>query len=102
MTFVLAPNGGDVDGDKEVLDAKLRRALTDFYREEFLRHLQHLETNGFVHDGNRAVMDRACAKLLTDLETVCSRAEFPAVAETLLQSFEALTRLSELAPRTRH
>jgi hypothetical protein len=55
-----------VEGDKEALDANTRRALSDFYREEFLRHLQHLESNGFVHDGNRAVMDRACAKLMTD------------------------------------
>jgi hypothetical protein len=91
-----------VEGDKEALDADTRRALSDFYREEFLRHLQHLESNGFVHDGNRAVVDRACAKLMTDLERVCGRADFPAVAETLLQSFEALTRLSELAPRSGH
>lgn len=91
-----------MDGDKQVLDAAHRRALTDFYREEFLRHLQHLESHGYVHEGNRAVVDRACAKLLTDLESVCGRAEFPAVAETLLQSFEALTRLSELAPRPAH
>jgi hypothetical protein len=91
-----------VEGDKEVQEAKVRRALSDFYREEFLRHLQHLESHGFVHDGNRAVVDRACAKLMTDLERVCGRPEFPALAETLLQSFDALTRLSELPPRTGH
>ena len=78
------------------------KALSDFYREEFLRHLTHLESNGFVHDGNRAAIDRACSKLMTDLESVCWREDFPAVAENLLQSFEALTRLSELDPRRGH
>ncbi|HEX6738273.1 MAG TPA: hypothetical protein VF310_08385 [Vicinamibacteria bacterium] len=91
-----------MEGENEVQEAKVRRALSDFYREEFLRHLQHLESHGFVHDGNRAVVDRACAKLMTDLERVCRRPEFPALAETLLQSFDALTRLSELPPRSGH
>jgi hypothetical protein len=39
---------------------------------------------------------------MTDLDQVCWRADFPAVAETLLQSFDALTRLSELDPREGH
>ena len=33
---------------------------------------------------------------------VCWRADFHAVAETLLQSFDALTRLSELDPQKGH
>ena len=91
-----------MDGDKRSLDPHIRRALSDFYREEFLRHLAHLQMNGLVHDGNRAVMDRACSKLMTDLDTVCCRPDFAAVAETLLQNFETLTRLSELDPRQAH
>ena len=83
-------------------DPEMVRALSDFYREEFLRHLEHLELNGMVHDRNRAVIDRAYSKLMTTLETVCWREDFPAVAETLLQSFDALTRLSELDPRRGH
>jgi hypothetical protein len=83
-------------------DPEVRRALSDFYREEFLRHFEHLESNGFVHEGNREAMQRACSKLMSDLERVCWRADFPAVAETLLQSFDTLTRLSELDPRQAH
>jgi hypothetical protein len=83
-------------------DPQVVRALSDFYREEFLRHLEHLELNGMVHDKNRAIIDRAYSKLMTNLETVCWREDFPAVAETLLQSFDALTRLSELDPRRGH
>jgi hypothetical protein len=89
-------------GRQEHEDPERVRALSAFYREEFLRHLEHLELNGLVHDRNRAVIDRAYRKLMTSLELVCWREDFPAVAETLLQSFDALTRLSELDPRRGH
>ena len=83
-------------------DPAVRQALSDFYREEFLRHLERFEMNGLVHEGNRAVMKRACTKLMAELDQVCCREDFPAVAETLLQNFELLTRLSELDPRKAH
>ena len=87
--------GGWVDADK-------RRALSDFYREEFLRHFEFLLSNGILQDAKNEVMHRTCRKLMSDLDHVCWRAGFPAVAETLLQNFDALTRLSELDPRQRH
>ena len=40
----------------------MRRALSDFYREEFLRHLEHLEANGIVNDDNREVDATAPAR----------------------------------------
>jgi hypothetical protein len=89
-------------GREEHVDPDMVRVLSDFYREEFLRHLEHLELNGFVHDKNREIVDRAYKKLMGSLERVCWRDDFPAVAETLLQSFDALTRLSELDPRRGH
>jgi hypothetical protein len=92
--------GGAVGSEKA--DPALRQALSSFYREEFLRHLEQLELNGLVNEGNRAVMTRTCTKLMADLDQVCCRDDFPAVAETLLQNFELLTRLSELDPRQAH
>lgn len=80
----------------------MRRALSSFYREEFLRHLEHLESNGLVNDGNRAVIDRAYGKLMTDLERVCCCSDFAAQAESLLQGFDMLTRLSERDRRQSH
>ena len=88
--------------EKLSLDPETRRALSNFYREEFLRHLEHLQLNGIVNEGNRAVMHRACSKLMSDLDSVCWQPAFCAVAETLLQNFDTLTRLSELDPRQRH
>lgn len=41
-------------------------------------------------------MERMCRRFLADLDEVCWRSDFPAVAETLLRSFDTLTRLSEL------
>jgi hypothetical protein len=84
------------------LDPEKRRALTDFYREEFLRHLHHLESNGIVSEANREAVNRAYRSFLVDLDGVCWRAGFPEVAETLLQNFDTLTRLSELDPRRGH
>jgi len=78
-----------------------RQALSDFYREEFVRHLELLESNGLLSASHPAV-DRVCRKLVTDLDHVCWSVHFPAVAETLLRNFDALTHLSELDPRQRH
>ena len=47
-------------------------------------------------------MQRACRRLMADLDRVCGRDDFPAVAETLLQNFDALTQLSTLDPRQGH
>ncbi len=79
-----------------------RRALSDFYREEFLRYLEYFKANGILSEDAEDAMQRTCPKLMADLDRVCWRADFPAVAETLLQKFDVLTRLSELDPRRGH
>lgn len=84
------------------MDAERRRALCSFYREEFLRHLHHIETCGVLDATCRDAVDRAYRTFMANLESVCWRSDFPAVAESLLQSFDALTRLSELDPRPGH
>ena len=85
------------------MDPEKRRALSEFYREEFLRHLQHLQSNGIVDaTTSEDAVGGACRWLTTDLERVCWRADFPALAESLLQSFEALTRLDATDPRQGH
>jgi len=77
------------------LEPEKRRALSDFYREEFKRHLAHLQSNGIVADAN-------CRWLTEDLDRICWRSDFPALAESLLKNFEMLTRLSALDPRQGH
>ncbi len=84
------------------MDPEKRRALSDFYREEFLKHWDHLLASGIIHDGNRTAADRVYQKFLSNLDHVCWRADFPALAESLLQSFDTLTRLSQLDTRRGH
>lgn len=71
------------------------RALTNFYREEFLKHLQCLDEIGLVPREKRETMDRLWWRIVHDLDRVCCCEEFPAKAEALLRSFDALTRLSQ-------
>ena len=78
------------------------RALSEFYREEFDRYLEYLNSSGILNEDGSAQMQRTCRKLLSDLDRICAREDFPAVAETLLQNFDALTRLSQLDPRQGH
>jgi hypothetical protein len=79
------------------------RALSEFYREEFERYLDFLNGAGVLsHDDTQDALRRTCSRLMTDLDRICARADFPAVAETLLQNFDTLTRLSEQDPRQRH
>jgi hypothetical protein len=76
--------------------------LSDFYREEFLRHLVVLESSGIFDGDGRALANGAYRRLIHELDHVCHRSEFPALAETLLQSFETLTRLSAIERRPLH
>lgn len=84
------------------MDPEKQRALSEFYREEFVRYLEFFKANGILTDSHHLAMQRTYQKLLVDLERVCWRSEFPAVAETLLQKFDTLARLSEIDPRQAH
>ena len=83
-------------------DKRRAQALTDFYREEFERYLEGLRDTGILKDQNHQVMDVTCRRLMKDLDRVCTRAEFGRIAETLLQNFDTLTRLSEQDDRLLH
>ncbi len=84
------------------MESLRRRALSEFYREEFRRHLDHLRGSGVIREGRSEAVDRACQKLLRDLEAYCHSEGFPRVAESLLERFDALTRLSLTESRTSH
>lgn len=83
------------------MSADERLALSNFYREEFLRHIEHLQASGILDDGSCEAVSRARQALLTRLDDVCDLASFPAVAQTLLRNFDTLSRLSLLDPQSR-
>ena len=80
------------------MDPEKRRALSDFYREEFRLHLDQLQSCGETSEA----VHRTCTRLMSNLDQVCWHATFPAVAETLLQNFDTLTHLSASHPRPSH
>ncbi len=83
------------------MDVDRRAALSRFYREEFLRHIEHLQAAGILDETNRDVVERA-RRAVFRLDRVCGCQCFPVMAETLLQSFDALSGLSTADPRQRH
>jgi hypothetical protein len=84
------------------VDSEKSQAISKFYRDEFLRHIEYLERSGVLDASNREVADRAYHLLTTRLDHICGRACFPALAETLLKKFDTLSRLSELDPEQGH
>jgi hypothetical protein len=84
------------------MDVGKRAALSSFYREEFLRHIASLQASGVLDESNQEVADRACRALCGRLDELCCLEHFPELAATVLQSFDALSRLSALDPRHTH
>jgi hypothetical protein len=84
------------------MDVAKRAALSSFYREEFLRHIESLQASGILDESNQDVADRACRALCGRLDELCCLEHFPELAATVLQSFDALSRLSALDPRHTH
>ncbi len=84
------------------MDPERRRFVMEFYREELMRHLQQLQGIGIVNEQNRERVTGACDRFLRDLDRVGWRSDLAAVAETLLERFDTLSRLSEIDPRRGH
>jgi hypothetical protein len=84
------------------VDVHKRLAISRFYREEFLRHIEQLQAAGILDEDNREVADRARHAFTNRLDQLCACRGFTAAAESLLQCFDALSGLSTLDPRQRH
>ena len=84
------------------MDVAKRTALTNFYREEFLRHIESLQASGVLDETNQEVADRACRAFCGRLDELCCLEHFPELAETVLQNFDTLSRLSDRDPRLPH
>ena len=69
--------------------------LTDFYREEFLKHRACLARQREYYS-ERAITDAdgAIAKVLEELEHICVRDDAHQVMSNLLRTFDVVTNLS--------
>ncbi len=84
------------------MDVHKRLALSRFYREEFLRHIEHLQAAGILDESHQEMVEKARQTFTSRLDQLCALQSFPAVAETMLRSFDTLSGLSALDPRQRH
>jgi len=83
------------------MDVARRTALSNFYREEFLHHIDYLHVAGILDESNREVADR-CRAFCARLDELCCLEHFPELAASVLQSFDTLSRLSGRDPRLSH
>lgn len=79
-------------------------SLTDFYREEFLKHRRCLEQQRECYsDLTVAEVDAALGRVINRLETLCRRHDCNQVVSQLLKQFDVLTGLSAWSdPKTFH
>ena len=70
-------------------------SLTDFYREEFVKHRICLEQQrDAFSDGTVRQVDAALARVMARLETLCRRQDCKQVVSDLIKQFDVLTGLS--------
>jgi hypothetical protein len=69
--------------------------LTDFYREEFLKHRERLAQQREYYS-ERAITDAdgAIARVLNELESLCAKDDATTVMSNLLRKFDVVTGLS--------
>jgi hypothetical protein len=77
--------------------------LSDFYREEFLKHRACLARQREYYS-ERAITDAdgAIALVLKQLDSICAKDNAQQVMSRLLRSFDIVTGLSALEPRQLH
>jgi hypothetical protein len=69
--------------------------LTDFYREEFLKHRQCLALQREYYS-ERAITDAdgAISRVLSELENLCAKDDADQLMSSLLRKFDVVTGLS--------
>lgn len=78
--------------------------LTDFYREEFLKHRECLARQREYYS-ERAITDAdgAIARILSELDRLCAKDDADQVMSRLLRTFDVVTGLSAWSdPRQFH
>jgi hypothetical protein len=83
---------------------RLPALLTDFYREEFLKHQRCLHTQREYYS-ERAILDveAALARIMGQLDQLCTQADADQVIGRLLRKIDLLTGLSAWSdPKNAH
>ena len=74
----------------------MRKQISDFYRDEFIRHKIRLEhQRPFVADSKFEEIETALDRIITEIDRICESENFEALASHLLHRFDVVTNLSE-------
>jgi hypothetical protein len=69
--------------------------ITEFYREEFLKHRRCLEQQrAYYSEGAITDVETALAKVISQLEHLSTQANAPQLVSSLLKQFDVVTGLS--------
>jgi hypothetical protein len=69
--------------------------LTEFYREEFLKHQRCLQQQRpYYSEGAITGVEAALARIMADLDRLCTKANADQVLSNLLKQFDVVTGLS--------
>jgi hypothetical protein len=86
--------GGIVARFMELLDPK-RKYISDFYREEFVRHKTRLECQRtFFAERTYEEIEGVLNRIITDIDRICEVENFEELASHLLQRIDVVTNLS--------
>jgi hypothetical protein len=81
-------------GAMEVVDRK-RKHISDFYREEFLRHKSRLECQRpFFAERTYEEIEGVLNRIITEMDRICEVDNFEQLASHLLQRIDIVTNLS--------
>jgi hypothetical protein len=73
-----------------------RKRISDFYREEFVRHKIRLEyQRPFVANTKFEEIETALDRIITEIDKICEVENFESLASHLLHRFDVVTNLSE-------
>lgn len=73
----------------------VRRRITEFYREEFIKHHQCLQRHRpYYSESAITDVEAALKRILGQLETLCAKDNANQVVSTLLKQFDVVTGLS--------
>jgi hypothetical protein len=78
-----------------VVEEGIRKRISDFYREEFLRHKIRLEhQRPFFADDTFQQIETTLDRIITDIDKICEVENFERLASHLLHRFDVVTNLS--------
>jgi hypothetical protein len=77
------------------LEETKRKCISDFYREEFLRHKSRLECQRtFFGEGTYEEIEGVLNRIIAEMDRICEVDNFEELASNLLQRIDVVTNLS--------